>query len=149
MSCNRRFYKCSICGNLIGVIENGGGELVCCGAVMEEIIPNTSEGAKEKHIPVLEYENGNAVVKVGSVPHPMLEEHYIKWIYYCTKTGAHRYWLNPGDEPRVVLPEGIGEIGAVYAYCNLHGLWLLSPASESEYNCLCGADASQSCILKD
>jgi superoxide reductase len=123
--CNKgKFYVCKTCGNLVGLIQEGGGKLVCCGKEMEELVPNTVDAATEKHVPVIEVEGNKVTVKVGSVTHPMLPEHFIQWIYLVTKQGAQRKCLAPGEEPVAVfaLAEG-DEVEAAYEFCNLHGLW--------------------------
>lgn len=123
MKCNRKFYRCSVCGNLVGLIEEGGGELTCCGQPMALLKPNTVDASQEKHVPVLATENGKAAVKIGSAPHPMLPEHSIQWVYVCTENGGHRYGLKPGDKPEAAILESPESVCAVFAYCNLHGLW--------------------------
>ena len=107
-----KFYRCKVCGNIVGLIKEGGGTLTCCGEPMEEIIPNTQEGvATEKHIPLVHEENGKVYVQVGSLLHPMVEDHYIEWIYLLTDQGAQRKILKPGmffllllRAKRLVLP---------------------------------------------
>ncbi|MDD3593887.1 MAG: desulfoferrodoxin FeS4 iron-binding domain-containing protein [Candidatus Gastranaerophilales bacterium] len=96
-------YKCNICGNIIEVLFPGVGTLVCCGEDMHLCAPNTTDAAGEKHVPVCEDENGTIMVKVGSVPHPMLEEHYIQMIEVFTKDGVIRKYLNPGQKPEFSL----------------------------------------------
>ncbi|MDP4119788.1 MAG: desulfoferrodoxin family protein [Bacillota bacterium] len=123
MKCNRKFYKCGVCGNIVGLIESGGGTLSCCGQPMTMLVPNSTDAAQEKHVPVLLTENGKLFVQIGSIPHPMTEEHFIKWIYICTKTGGYRHWFKPGDEPKVEINIKEEEIKTIFAYCNLHGLW--------------------------
>jgi len=120
-----KFYRCNICGNIVGLIKEGGGQLVCCGEPMEELIPNTNEGAsKEKHIPLVHEEKGKVYVQVGSTLHPMLPEHYIEWVYLLTDQGAQRKILKPGMEPKVIFDIAPNEVVLeVVAYCNLHGLW--------------------------
>jgi len=123
--CNKgRFYICKTCGNLVGLINDGGGKLVCCGKQMEELSPNTVDAATEKHVPVIEVEGNKVTVKVGSVAHPMLPEHFIQWIYLVTKNGAQRKCLEPGEQPVAVfaLAEG-DEVVEAFEYCNIHGLW--------------------------
>ncbi|QCX32973.1 desulfoferrodoxin [Caloramator sp. E03] len=115
------FYKCEICGNLVGLIKRGGGQLVCCGKPMVELKANTTEASFEKHIPVLTKDNGRINVQVGSVPHPMTEAHYIEWIAVVSDNGTERISLSPTDEPKAVFCDK--ENAEVYAYCNLHGLW--------------------------
>ncbi len=137
MHCTRKFYRCSLCGNLVGLIEDGGGPLVCCGKPMDELVANAVDASGEKHVPVLAEEDGKAVVKIGAAPHPMTEEHSIRWVYVCTDDGGHRYQLNPGDPPQVALCGCAGEIRAVYAYCNLHGLWKADLPETAGCGCCC------------
>jgi superoxide reductase len=120
-----KFYRCKECGNIVGLIKEGGGTLTCCGAAMEEIIPNTQEGvATEKHIPLVHEENGKVYVQVGATLHPMVEDHYIEWVYLLTDQGAQRKILKPGMEPKVVFQIAENEVVLeVLAYCNKHGLW--------------------------
>ena len=119
-----KFYICEHCGNIVAKVKDSGVPVVCCGENMKEIVPNTVDAAQEKHVPVYTV-NGNVVdVVVGSVEHPMEEEHYIEWVLLQTKQGNQRKELKPGQAPKVsfALSEG-DEVVAVYAYCNLHGLW--------------------------
>ena len=119
-----KFFKCEHCGNIIDMVEDKGVPVVCCGQRMTELVAGTSDGAREKHVPVYEV-NGNTVhVKVGEVAHPMIPEHYIEWIALQTKNGVQRKELKPGEKPEAnfALCDG-DEVVAVYAYCNLHGLW--------------------------
>ncbi len=120
---NAKFYICKHCGNFVGMIFNSGVSMICCGEPMTELIPNTVEAAHEKHLPVISISGNTVTVKVGSVPHPMLEEHYIEWIYLETKNGGQRRILKPGDKPEAVFVLEDDEAVAAYAYCNLHGLW--------------------------
>jgi superoxide reductase len=115
-------YKCPICGNIVEVLHGGKGELVCCGKPMQLLKENTSDGAKEKHVPVIEKTPDGYKVKVGSVPHPSLPEHYIEWIELVADGLAYRAFLKPGDAPEAFFPV---KAASVYAreYCNLHGLW--------------------------
>ena len=119
-----KFYICKHCGNIVAMVKSSGVPIVCCGEKMTEIIPNTTDAAQEKHIPVVERKDGKLFVTVGSVEHPMTDEHYIEWIAVQTKDGNQRKTLKPGDAPKAVflLDDG-DEVEAVYAYCNLHGLW--------------------------
>lgn len=119
-----KFYRCSHCGQIIAVVKATGVPVVCCGEPMQEIIPGTSDGAMEKHVPVYEVKDGKVIIKVGSVEHPMLDNHYIEWIAVQTKQGNQRKALKPGMAPTACfsLCEG-DEVEAVYAYCNLHSLW--------------------------
>ncbi len=119
-----KFYKCSHCGNIIAFVENKGVPVKCCGEKMEEIVANTVDAAKEKHVPVIKVEGNLVTVNVGDVAHPMLPEHSILWVALETKQGAQRKELAAGSEPTVkfALVDG-DEVIAAYAYCNLHGLW--------------------------
>ena len=119
-----RFFKCAHCGQIIAFAKNTGIPVKCCGQNMVEIIPGTTDAAAEKHVPVYTVENGIATVSVGSVAHPMLEEHYIEWIAIETNMGNQRKALKPGAEPvaKFALLPG-EEIIAAYEYCNLHSLW--------------------------
>lgn len=123
--CNKGlFYFCEVCGNLVGLVLEGGGELVCCGQPMKRLVANTKDAAYEKHIPEVSVEGNKVTVKVGSVEHPMVPEHYIQFIYLVTKNGAQKKCLSPGEAPAAefALVDG-DEVVAVYEYCNLHGLW--------------------------
>lgn len=119
-----KFYRCARCGNIVAYVENSGVPVMCCGQKMEEIEPNTTEAANEKHVPVVSVEGNKVTVRVGSVDHPMTESHYIKWIVLCTNLGNQRKILNPESEPKAefMLLEG-EEVVNCLAYCNLHGLW--------------------------
>ena len=120
----KKFYRCDHCGIIVGVVEEGGGTLICCGEPMRALEANTTDAAQEKHVPVWEVKDGKVCVQVGSVEHPMLPEHYIEWVSLQTKQGNQRKALKPGDAPKVcfAICEG-DEVEAVYAYCNLHSLW--------------------------
>lgn len=123
MSKEVKFYICKHCGNIVGLIHNAGVPLVCCGEKMSELVPNTTEGATEKHLPVVEMDGNIVKVSVGSVEHPSTEEHYIAWVYLETAHGGQRKAIKPGDKPEVSFALQDDELIAVYAYCNLHGLW--------------------------
>ena len=120
-----KFYKCEICGNIIEFRNDSGVPVMCCGQDMEELIPGTSDGAAEKHVPVIAIDGPKVTVTVGSVLHPSMDAHYIQWIALETKKGAQRIDLTPGDVPTAefLLPEG-DEAIAAYEYCNLHSLWM-------------------------
>ncbi len=120
----QRFFICTHCGNIIAMVRDKGVPVVCCGEKMKEIIPGTTDAAKEKHVPVYTVEQNKVSVKVGSVEHPMTAEHYIEWISIQTKQGNQRKCLKPGDKPEACFMICDGdEVEAVYAYCNLHSLW--------------------------
>ena len=119
-----KFYKCAHCGQIILKVKETPVPVVCCGEPMKQLVPNTTDAANEKHVPVVEV-NGNTVnVKVGSVEHPMLDVHYIEWIVLETTSGYQVKKLNPGQKPEAtfVLAEGEAVVCA-YEYCNLHSLW--------------------------
>ena len=118
-----KFYICRHCGNLIVKIHDAGVPVSCCGEKMEELIPNTVEASGEKHKPVVSVENNLVRVAVGSVAHPMVPEHSIEWVFVETENGGQLKRLNPGSEPEVKFLLGDEKAVAVYAYCNLHGLW--------------------------
>ena len=115
-------YKCEACGNIVEVLVGGGGELVCCVEAMQLLTENTVDAAKEKHVPVIEKADGGYTVKVGDVPHPMEEKHWIVWIELVADGKSYKEFLNPGDTPEAFFPV---TADSVYAreFCNLHGLW--------------------------
>jgi superoxide reductase len=115
-------YKCEVCGNIIEVLHGGEGELVCCGQAMKLYVENTVDAAKEKHVPVIEKTSEGVKVKVGSVPHPMEEKHYIEWVEVIVGGKAYRQFLQPGMAPEAAFCLGEGAVVA-REYCNLHGLW--------------------------
>jgi superoxide reductase len=117
-----QIYKCEVCGNIVEVIHEGGGELVCCGEPMKLLVENTVDAAKEKHVPVIEKVAGGVKVKVGSVPHPMEAKHYIEWIEIIADGKADRQFLNPAEAPESVFKTDAVKVTA-REYCNLHGLW--------------------------
>jgi superoxide reductase len=115
-------YKCEVCGNMVEVLHGGVGALVCCGQNMKLYKENSVDAAKEKHVPVVEKAAGGIKVKVGSVPHPMEEKHYIEWVEVLAGGKAYRQFLKPGDAPEAVFQVADGGVVA-REYCNLHGLW--------------------------
>lgn len=122
---NQKFLICEKCGNMVAVVKESGVPVMCCGQKMTELVPGAVDASVEKHVPEFTV-NGNKVeVVVGSVIHPMSEEHFIEWISLQTKFGNQRKQLKPGQEPKVCFTICDGdEVEAVYAYCNLHGLWV-------------------------
>ena len=119
-----KFYICKHCGKIIAIVNERAVPTICCGEKMEELVPNTTEAAFEKHIPVVTVKDNIVHVEVGSTLHPMLEAHYIEWIALETKNGNQRKILKPGDAPVAdfaILPGD--EVISCLAYCNLHGLW--------------------------
>ena len=119
-----RIFKCMHCGNIVEMIEDKGVPIVCCGEKMTELIPGESDGATEKHVPVVSRTDNKVTVRVGSVDHPMLEEHHIAWIILETDKGCQRKYLDHTGEPEAVFLLADGEKAvAAYEYCNIHGLW--------------------------
>ena len=119
-----RIFICRTCGNIVMFINQGGGQLTCCGKPMEELKANTTDAAQEKHVPVVTVSGQTVKVVVGSTVHPMTEAHYIQWIYLRTKNGGQYKMLTPTDAPEAEFELAPGdEAVAVYEYCNLHGLW--------------------------
>ena len=119
-----KFYICRRCGNLVGMVHDSGVPMICCGEKMEALVPNTVEASGEKHLPVAGMDGNGLRVDVGSVDHPMLPEHFIEWVYVQTDQGGQRKALKPGDAPEASFCLGDDKAAAVYAYCNLHGLWM-------------------------
>ena len=115
-------YKCSTCGNIVEVLHGGVGELVCCGKPMELLDEKTADATTEKHVPVIEKIDGGYKVKVGSVPHPMEEKHFIEWIELLADGKAYRQFLKPGDAPEAMFNVDAGSVSA-REHCNVHGLW--------------------------
>lgn len=122
-------YKCNVCGNIVEVLHAGQGELVCCGQPMELLAEKTQDEGKEKHVPVIEEKKDRAIVKIGSVPHPMEKDHYIEWVQLEESGDCCRRRLEPGDKPEAdfwISKKGSGRpagIGGARIYCNVHGLW--------------------------
>ena len=120
---NTKFYICPHCGNIVEMVHDAGVKPFCCGQKMNELIPNTVDASGEKHIPAVKVGEGVVEVNVGSVDHPMVDVHWIEWIQLVTDKGSYRKWLNPGEAPNVKFLLSEEKPVAVYAYCNLHGLW--------------------------
>ena len=120
-----KFLRCEVCGKIVAMVNDCSScPTKCCGEAMKEIVPNTSDGAAEKHVPVIKVEGNKVVVEVGSVAHPMVDVHYIEWIALETDKGNQRKQLKPGDAPRAEFALLDGEkVIAAYAYCNLHSLF--------------------------
>jgi len=115
-------YKCETCGNIVEVLHGGEGELVCCGQPMVQLVENTVDAAKEKHVPVIEKVEGGVKVKVGDVAHPMEDKHWIEWIEIIAGGKAYRQFLNPGEVPEAIFNVEAEQVTA-REYCNIHGLW--------------------------
>ena len=119
-----KFYKCEICGKIVAMVKETPVDTMCCGQAMRELVPGTTDGATEKHVPVYTLEGNTVKVKVGSVEHPMTDAHHIEWIAIETENGNQRKELKPGDKPEAtfaLVPRD--KVKSVYEYCNLHGLW--------------------------
>ena len=121
--CDNKFYICEKCGNIVGMIHNGGVPMMCCGQKMAKLEAGVVEASHEKHIPVVTVEGNTVRVNVGSVTHPMSEEHHIAWVYLQTNRGGQRKCLDFNGAPEVIFALADETPVAVYAYCNLHGLW--------------------------
>ena len=121
---NMKFYVCNHCGNIVQYVKNKGVPVVCCGEKMSELIPGTSDGAVEKHVPEVKVDGNKVTVTVGSVAHPMQDVHYIEWVILETEKGYQKVDLKPEQAPvaEFIVPEGDKPVAA-YEYCNLHGLW--------------------------
>ncbi len=122
MAAKLEIYKCDVCGNMVEVVHGGKGQLVCCGEPMTLLKENTTDAATEKHVPVIEKVDGGYKVKVGSVPHPMEEKHYIEWIQLLAGETAYRKFLAPGQTPEAVFHVEANDVSA-REFCNVHGLW--------------------------
>lgn len=148
---NVDFYRCEKCGNIVALVKAGGGTLTCCGQAMTKLVANSTDAAKEKHVPVVTREGGQIKVAVGSTPHPMLPEHYIEWIAFVTGDNVEFKFLVPGEEPKVEFAEA--ESGTIYAYCNLHGLWETDLVPEEKFTieneAACSAEFYEGCIIAD
>jgi len=115
-------YKCESCGNIVEMLHEGAGQLVCCGRPMRLFEENTVDASREKHLPVIEKIEGGYRVKVGSIPHPMEDKHYIEWVELIADGKAYREFLRPGQSPEAIFRIEASEVSA-REYCNLHGLW--------------------------
>ncbi|MBQ9966813.1 MAG: desulfoferrodoxin [Clostridia bacterium] len=120
---NTKFYICERCGNIIEMVNDSGVNPFCCGQKMNELVPNTVEASGEKHVPAVTVNENIVEVNVGSVDHPMIDVHWIEWVQLVTENGIQRKVLNPGEAPHVTFILNGEKPVAVYAYCNLHGLW--------------------------
>lgn len=121
---NQKFFKCSKCNNIIISINDSDMSVSCCGDVMNEIIPGSVDASKEKHIPQYEVNDNVVTVSIGSILHPMIQEHYIEWVVLKTQNSTLIKYLEPNQNPIVKFTLEDGDIiEAVYAYCNIHGLW--------------------------
>ncbi len=123
-----KFFVCRHCGKIIAIVKDSGVPTICCGEAMEELVPGVTDGALEKHVPVIRVNGNTVTVTVGSKLHPTLAEHYIEWILLQTDKGIQQKWLGPGDKPEVDFAILMGErVQAAYEYCNIHKLWRTNP----------------------
>lgn len=118
-----KFYRCNHCGNIVMMVHDSKVPMMCCGEKMTELVAGSTDAAVEKHVPVVDIKSNSVEVSVGSVMHPMEEEHYIMWIYLETNCGGQIKYLNPGEDAMATFLLNDEKPKAVYAYCNLHGLW--------------------------
>ena len=127
MTCGKiRFFICGHCGNLLGLIEDKGVPVICCGTPITALVPNTVEASTEKHLPAVTLSGNTVDVQIGSVPHPMEAAHHITFVYLETERGGQRKCLQVGEEPKLTFAIADDKPLSVYAYCNLHGLWKTS-----------------------
>ncbi len=145
MNNERQFYICSVCGNMVGLIEDRGGTLVCCGQEMDRLVSGSVDAAQEKHVPFLNRQGGMLTVNVGSVPHPMTEEHHITWIAVAQGGATHRVTLKKAGQPIAQFCVDDGPM-TVYAYCNLHGLWKAEATDFAFSETVCSAEFPTGCI---
>lgn len=119
-----KFYKCDVCGKIIAMVKDTAVDTVCCGHSMRELVPGTTDGAAEKHVPIYRIEGNTVKVRVGTVEHPMSDAHRIEWIAIETDAGNQRKELKVGDHPEATFAlVPYDRVRNVYEYCNLHGLW--------------------------
>jgi superoxide reductase len=122
MSEKLEVYKCKVCGAVIEVLHAGSGELVCCGQPMERLEEKTMDEGSEKHVPVFERTETGIKVRVGAVPHPMEEKHFIEWVEVVSSGSVYREYLKPGEAPEADFPLNTEDV-EMRIYCNVHGLW--------------------------
>jgi len=120
---NAKFYICPHCGNIVEMVHDAGPKPFCCGQRMQELVPGSVDASHEKHVPDVKVGEAEVEVNVGSVNHPMEEVHWIEWVQLVSDKGSYKKWLNPGEAPNVRFLLNGEKPLAVYAYCNLHGLW--------------------------
>ncbi len=125
MTKQNQIYKCNICGNIVEVLHPGQGELICCGQPMEKMEEKNKDEGQEKHVPVVEKTATGIKIKVGSIPHPMEEEHFIEWIELIVGDKIYRKFLKPGQAPEAMFEVEVTDVKEILAreYCNVHGLW--------------------------
>jgi superoxide reductase len=119
----QQYYKCALCGNIVEVVHEGGGELVCCGQPMNMLKENSVDASNEKHVPVIEKTEKGILVKVGSIDHPMEEKHYIEWIEVTNGAWTQKKFLKPGEKPQAEFCVPFSDKLVAKEFCNVHGLW--------------------------
>ena len=121
-----KFYRCKKCGQIVGMVKDTGVPMICCGSEMEAMTPYSNDnGLGEKHVPVYKLKRGQLEVNIGSIPHPMISDHYIEWVAIVTNKGNQRKCLKPGDAPIVKFFLDKDETPReIFVYCNLHSLWV-------------------------
>ena len=122
MTKKNELYKCEVCGNIVSIMHEGAGTLVCCGQEMKLLESGVEDAALEKHVPFVTRDEKGIHVQVGEMLHPMDEDHYIQWITLVSQNKTKTVFLSPGDNPEAIF-ESTSEKVTIYAYCNLHGLW--------------------------
>lgn len=141
-----RYYMCEVCGNLITIIKDTGTPISCCGKTMKEIVPNSVDAAKEKHVPVWHKDGNEIHVEIGSEPHPATPEHHIEWISIKTRNGIQLKHLKADEAPKACFALCDGdELEAVYELCNLHGLWVNKVSDNSSNSDSCKTSDPYSC----
>ena len=131
MTKEKQIYKCNICGNIVEVLHAGADKLICCGQPMVLFEPKTEDIGQEKHVPVIEKVENGAKVKIGDIPHPMKEKHWIEWIELIVDNKAYRQFLKPNQAPEAIFEIKVDDLKTVQAreYCNIHGLWQSPPST--------------------
>lgn len=122
MTQKKQIYRCNICGNIVEMLHEGAGQLVCCGVPMELLEEKTKDEGMEKHVPVIEKTTKGILVKVGSIAHPMDPNHYIEWIELIDGENVYRKQLKASDKPEALFPISADSLSA-REYCSIHGLW--------------------------
>lgn len=116
-------YKCETCKNIVEMVDDNGGHLVCCGQPMDKLESQTADPAVQKHVPIIEKKAEGIQVTVGSTNHPMTEEHFIMWIELTADGNVYKQYLNPGAEPVSFFKGVTGSKLSAREFCNLHGVW--------------------------
>lgn len=142
----QKFLKCEKCGSILSLLNLSGKAPACCSVELKELTPNTTEAAVEKHLPVATVSGDVVTVKVGSIEHPMLEEHHIEFIYLQTKKGGQVKYLKPGEVPAAVFKVVDDCVIAVFEYCNLHGLWKTELSADIQDDMVCSAEFTDGCM---